>query len=309
MIDVLIIGAGMAGLTAAIYARRANKSVVILEEKTYGGQILSTFTVGNWPGDPDVSGPDLMKKIYHHANNLGAEIRYEKVIAVRDFEDYKEVETDEGVVSARAVIIATGAIDRPLGLPREAEFFGRGISYCGTCDGALYAGRDVIVVGGGNSAFYNALYLADVCSKVYIVHRRDEFRADAMLVDKVHAKGNVEFVMSSWPVEILGDEKIEGLVVEDADGVRREILASGIFVAVGKEPATEAFRGFVKMDEAGYIIAGEECMTSRDGVFVAGDCRTKCMKQLITAAADGAVAGNAAAAYVGKTLAAVCVDE
>ncbi|MDO4612124.1 MAG: FAD-dependent oxidoreductase [Candidatus Saccharibacteria bacterium] len=308
MIDVVIIGAGIAGLTAAIYARRAGRSVVVLESKTYGGQILSTFTVGNWPGDPDISGPDLMKKIYHHANNLGMEIRYEKVLGVEDLEDYKEIKTDEGVISARAVIIATGTIDRPMGLAREEEFFGRGISYCATCDGAFYEGRDVAVVGGGNSALYNALYLAGVCRRVYVVHRREEFRADKVLVDKVQAKGNVEFVMSAHPVEILGESEISGLVVE-AEGRRQELLVSGIFVAVGKEPATEVFADLVKRDEAGYIIAGEECMTSCDGVFVAGDCRTKCMKQLITAASDGAIAGNAAAAYAGKSLAAVCVDE
>ncbi|MDO4508017.1 MAG: FAD-dependent oxidoreductase [Candidatus Saccharibacteria bacterium] len=309
VIDVAIIGAGIAGLTAAIYARRANKTVVVLEEKVYGGQILSTFTVGNWPGDPDISGPDLMKKIYHHVNKLGAGIRYEKVLEVRDLGELKEVKTDERVILARSVIIATGTIEKEMGVLGEKEFFGRGISYCATCDGALYQGKEVVVVGGGNSAFYNALYLADVCSKVYIVHRREEFRADATLVDKVRTKGNVEFILASRPVEVLGSEKLEGLVVEDSVGGRREISAAAIFVAVGKQPATEVFSGLLKMDEAGYIIAGEECMTSVDGIFVAGDCRTKCMKQLITAAADGAIAGNAAAAYAGKTLVAACVDE
>jgi len=292
--DVIIIGAGMAGLTAAIYARRANKTVLILEGKVEGGQIITTFLVGNWPGEPGISGVDLMKKIYHHANNLGAETAYEKVVEVKDLGDLKEIKTDEGSYKARAVIIATGTESRKMEVSRESEFEGRGVFYCATCDGAFYEGKDVIVVGGGNSALYSALYLAGIAKKVYVIHRREDFRADAMLVDKVRAKGNVEFVMGSRPVEILGEEVLTGLVVENLAGEKREIPATGVFVAVGRDPETKVFEGLVEMDENGYIVAGEDCKTSVPGIFVAGDCRTKGFRQLVTAAADGAIAAGGA---------------
>lgn len=309
MVDVLIIGAGIAGLTAAIYACRAGKKVLVLEKKAYGGQIIQTYHVGNWPGEEEISGSELMGKIYHHANNLGAEISYDTVLEVREKDEFFEVVGEEKTYETRTVIIATGTIEKPLGLPREEEFAGRGISYCATCDGAFYEGKTVVVVGGGNSALYNALYLADVCRKVYVVHRRAEFLADAVLVEKVSRKGNVEFVMEAQPTEILGAEKLTGLAVTNSDGEWREIAADGIFVAVGKIPDTKALAGLVETDEAGYVKAGEDCLTSRTGIFVAGDCRTKCVRQLITAAADGAVAGNAAAALAGNAAMAVCVDE
>ena len=292
--DVIIIGAGIAGLTAAIYATRANKTVLILEEKTFGGQIITSFKIENWPGDLGISGMDLMKKIYHHANNLGAEIRYEKVVEARDLGEIKEIKTEEGAYTTKNIIIATGTADKELGLPREDEFVGRGISYCATCDGAFYKDKNVIVIGGGNSAIHNALYLSDIAKKVVVVHRRNEFRAEAALLEKLRAKKNVEFLMNSKPTKILGDGKLEGLEVEDLDGKKMELKAEGVFVAIGKKPATAAFVGLVKLDENGYVVAGEDCKTGTSGVFVAGDCRTKDVRQLITAAADGAVAANAA---------------
>lgn len=292
--DVIIIGAGIAGLTAAIYATRANKTVLILEEKTFGGQIITSFKIENWPGDLGISGMDLMKKIYHHANNLGAEIRYEKVVEARDLGEIKEIKTEEGAYTTKNIIIATGTADKELGLPREKEFVGRGISYCATCDGAFYKDKNVIVIGGGNSAIHNALYLSDIAKKVVVVHRRNEFRAEAALLEKLRAKKNVEFLMNSKPTKILGDEKLEGLEVEDLDGKKMELKAEGVFVAIGKKPATAAFVGLVELDENGYVVAGEDCKTGTSGVFVAGDCRTKDVRQLITAAADGAVAANAA---------------
>ena len=292
--DVIIIGAGIAGLTAAIYATRANKTVLILEEKTFGGQIITSFKIENWPGDLGISGMDLMKKIYHHANNLGAEIHYEKVVEVRDLGEIKEIKTEEGAYTAKNIIIATGTADKELGLPREEEFVGRGISYCATCDGAFYKDKNVVVVGGGNSAIHNALYLSDIAKKVVVVHRRNEFRTEAVLLEKLRAKKNVEFLMNSKPTKILGDEKLEGLEVEDLDGKKMELKAEGVFVAIGKKPATAAFVGLVELDENGYVVAGEDCKTGTSGVFVAGDCRTKDVRQLITAAADGAVAANVA---------------
>lgn len=297
--DVIIVGAGIAGMTAAIYARRAGKSTLVLEGKAYGGQIVNTFSIANWPGEPGVSGVDLAKKIYKQAKDLGAEIEFEEVLAVKDTGDKKEIKTDENVYLGRALILAVGSRDREMEIPREKELTGHGVSYCATCDGAFYKDKDVAIVGGGNTAFYDALYLADVAKKVYLVHRRDSFRADAALVEKVRAKKNVEFVLEAHPVEILGEKKVEGLVVEKKDGEKQNLVVDGIFVAVGRVPATKIFSDLVDLDEKGYIVAGEDCHTSCAGVFVAGDCRVKDVRQLVTAASDGAVAANEAVQYLG----------
>ena len=297
--DVIIVGAGIAGMTAAIYARRAGKSTLVLEGKAYGGQIVNTFSIANWPGEPGVSGVDLAKKIYKQAKDLGAEIEFEEVLAVKDTGDKKEIKTDENVYLGRALILAVGSRDREMEIPREKELTGHGVSYCATCDGAFYKDKDVAIVGGGNTAFYDALYLADVAKKVYLVHRRDSFRADAALVEKVRAKKNVEFVLEAHPVEILGEKKVEGLVVEKKDGEKQNLVVDGIFVAVGRVPATKIFSDLVDLDEKGYIAAGEDCHTSCAGVFVAGDCRVKDVRQLVTAASDGAVAANEAVQYLG----------
>ena len=297
--DVIIVGAGIAGMTAAIYVRRANKSVLVLESKTYGGQIINTFNIANWPGEPGISGVDLSQNIYKQMEGLGAEVEFSEVIAVKDSGGVKEVETDDGTYVGRSLIIATGSVDREMGVLREQEMIGRGVSYCATCDGAFYKDKDVAVVGGGNTAFYDALYLADVAKKVYLVHRRDSFRADAVLVEKVRAKKNVGFVLEAHPVEILGEKKVEGLVVEKKDGEKQNLVVDGIFVAVGRVPATKIFSDLVDLDDKGYVVAGEDCCTSCMGVFVAGDCRTKTMRQLVTAASDGAMAANEAVRYLG----------
>lgn len=296
--DIVIVGAGIAGMTAAIYARRANKTVLVLEAKVQGGQIINTFHIANWPGEPGVSGVDLSQKIYQQMEGLGAEVEYAEVLSISDEGEWKRVVTDDGTYLARAVILAVGSVDRKMGLAREDALAGRGVSYCATCDGAFFKDEPVAVVGGGNTALYDALYLADVAAKVYIVHRRNEFRGDAALVEKVKAKLNVELVMESHPVEILGEKKVEGLAVENVAGERRKLEVAGVFVAVGRVPATSGFAELVKLDDGGYIMAGEDCRTSAAGVFVAGDCRTKTVRQLVTAAGDGAVAANAAVEYL-----------
>ena len=297
--DVIIVGAGIAGMTAAIYAKRANRSVLVLESKIYGGQIINTFNIANWPGEPGISGVDLSQNIYKQMDDLGVEIEYSEVVAVKDNGEIKEVETDDGIYIGRSLIVAVGSVDRKMEIPREQEMAGRGVSYCATCDGAFYKDKDVVVVGGGNTAFYDALYLADVAKKVYLVHRRDSFRADAILVEKVRAKKNMEFVLEAHPVGILGEKKVEGLVVENKDGEKQNLVVDGIFVAVGRVPATKVFSGLIDLDESGYIVAGEDCHTSCPGIFVAGDCRTKTTRQLVTAAGDGAVAANEAVRYLG----------
>ena len=305
MYDVVIIGAGIAGLTAAIYVRRSNKTVLVLEGQAYGGQIINTLQIENWPGDYGVSGVDLMQKIYKQATELGAEVEFEEVGVVEKVGEDFVIKTEDGEYKAGAVILAVGAEDKKLGIEREAELTGRGVSYCATCDGAFYKGKNVAVIGGGNTALYDAVYLADIADKVYVVHRRDEFRGDAVLVEKLKRKENVEFVLGYVPEQILGDDKVAGVKLTPSgrvDGVTSERIldVDGIFVAIGKKPATEKYVELVKLDENGYIVASEDCRTSCDGVYVAGDCRTKDIRQLVTAAADGAVAADAAVNYLSK---------
>lgn len=305
MYDVIIIGAGIAGLTAAIYVRRSNKTVLVLEGQAYGGQIINTLQIENWPGDYGVSGVDLMQKIYKQATELGAEVEFEEVEVVEKVGEDFVIKTEDGEYKAGAVILAVGAEDKKLGIERETELTGRGVSYCATCDGAFYKGKNVAVIGGGNTALYDAVYLADIADKVYVVHRRDEFRGDAVLVEKLKRKENVEFVLGYVPEQILGDDKVAGVKLAPSgkvDSVTSEKIldVDGIFVAIGKKPATEKYAELVKLDENGYIVASEDCRTSCDGVYVAGDCRTKDIRQLVTAAADGAVAADAAVNYLSK---------
>ena len=295
--DVVIVGAGIAGLTAAIYARRAEKSVLVLEGKVPGGQIINTLTIENWPGDMGVSGVELMQKIQKQAMELGAEIEMEEVESIQKVDDGFVVKTEDGEYEAGAIILAVGAEDKKLGLVREDELTGKGVSYCATCDGAFYKGKPVVVIGGGNTALYDALYLSDIVSKVYLVHRRNEFRGDKALVNKLRQRENVEFVTPFVPEELLGEDRITGIKVKmvDSDKVRagdkyRFLEADGVFVAIGKKPQTAKFAELVELDDSGYIVAGEDCKTTCPGVFAVGDCRTKSVRQLVTAAGDGAVA-------------------
>lgn len=301
--DLVIVGAGIAGMTAAIYARRAGKSVLVLEGKVPGGQIISTFRIENWPGDFGVSGADLSKKIHHQMDELGAVVKYAVVSETKKQANDFLVETDDGEFLARAVILAMGTKDRELEIPGGHELAGKGISYCATCDGALFKDKDVAVVGGGNTALASALYLSDVVKKVYLVSLSHEFKGDAMLVDKLKAKGNVDFLLGYASEAVLGSEKVTGLKlkpsgmeVDVTEG--RELNVEGIFVAIGRQPTTELVSGLVELDKSGYIVAGEDCHTSLDGVFVAGDCRTKQLRQLVTAAADGAMAASEAIQFL-----------
>ncbi len=303
--DVIVIGAGIAGLTAAIYVTRAGKSVLVLEGNVYGGQIINTLSIENWPGDYGVSGVDLIQKIQKQAIELGARMEMEEVEKVEQNENGFEIVTEDNEYMTKAVIMAVGAEDKKLGLLREDELAGRGISYCATCDGAFFRNKEVAVIGGGNTALYDALYLADLVSKVYLVHRRDKFRGDAVLVERLSKKKNVEFVLGYVPEEILGEKKVSGVRLKPSGEVatvinEKELTVDGIFVAVGKKPMTEKFAKLVNLDKDGYVVAGEDCATSCPGVFVAGDCRTKQVRQLVTAAGDAAVAGEAAVNYLSK---------
>ena len=296
MTDVAIIGAGTAGLTAAVYARRAGASVTIFEGEAPGGQIINTPEIDNFPGMPGVSGYEYANKLYEQAQNFGAEFVFDKVKKVEgSFEEGFVLTTEYGTVcEAKTMIIASGVKRREMGLAGEQEFTGRGISYCATCDGAFFKGKTAAVFGGGNTAVEDAAYLANICKKVYIIHRRNQFRADAALVDELLAHDNVETKLCFTVSGIRGEDKLTGVELTNIDGSREELTTDALFVAIGLIPENGVFKDIVELDDAGYVAADETCETSTPGVFAAGDCRTKDVRQLVTAAADGAVAAVAA---------------
>jgi len=297
--DVVIIGAGPAGLSAAVYARRAGLSVAVLEQNIYGGQIVNTPEVENYPGTGKTTGVELAMALYNQAADTGADIILEGVIEVKLTADPKVVVTTGGEYEAGAVIIANGAKRRHLGCKGEEEFSGRGVSYCATCDGAFFRGKEVSIVGGGNTALEDALFLANNCAKVTLIHRRDEFRGSKILADAVVAKENIEILYDSTVEEVSGGSVVEHIRVRNKISREEKLLpVSALFVAVGLSPENSLFEGQVELNEAGYIKAGEDCCTSCAGVFVAGDTRTKELRQIVTAAADGAVAATAAARWL-----------
>ena len=297
--DVVIVGAGPAGLTAAIYARRASKTVLVLEAKAWGGQIINTPDIENYPVVAHISGADFANDLYQQATALGAEVRLEKVVGVEDLGAVRSVRSTREEYEAGAVILATGSENRRLGVDREQELIGKGVSYCATCDGNFFRRRDVAVVGGGNTALEDALYLADLANKVYLIHRRDSFRGEEATVARLREKQNVEFVFNATVTALLGDKRLSGVELTDKfSGEKRELEVKGLFVAVGRIPENESFRTLIDVDEAGYAVADESCRTKVPGVFVAGDNRTKEVRQLVTAAADGAVAATEAVRYL-----------
>ncbi len=298
--DIIIIGAGPAGLTAAIYAGRANKKVLVLEAKTYGGQIINTPDIENYPVEEHISGFDFATKIYNQAKNLGAEIVFEKVIEIKDLGKEKEVVTNKNTYNTKTIILATGSENRKLGLPNEDELVGKGISYCATCDGAFYRKKTVAVVGGGNNALEDALYLSNLVEKVYLIHRRDEFRGEETTVNKLKEKDNVEFIYNSNVTKLNANEKLESIEVTNKEGSIKTINVDGLFVAVGRIPENQNFAKVINLDESGYIIAGENCHTNVDGIFVAGDNRVKEVRQLVTATSDGAIAATEAIKYINQ---------
>lgn len=293
MRDVLIIGAGPAGLTAAIYAARAGLDAVTLESESYGGQIINTPDIENYPGIKHISGFEFATDLYEQAKELGAEITFDKVRSIEgSFEEgFRAICEYGGPVTARTVLIATGAKNRPMGIDGEEKFKGKGISYCATCDGAFYKGKTVAVFGGGNTAVEDAIYLAGLCAKVYIIHRRDEFRADRKSVEKLLSLPNVEPVLSYVVSGLNGSERLSSVGLRSTGGGEAKTLdIDGLFVAIGQVPATDFLGKTVETDPHGYIVAGEDCATSVKGIFAAGDVRTKAVRQLTTAASDGCTA-------------------
>ena len=296
MYDVIIIGAGPAGLTAALYLGRAGKKLLILEKNVYGGQIVNSKEVENYPAISKISGFEFSNNLYNQAKNFGAELKYETVV---NLTKDKEVTTNRGKYQAKSIIIATGLSNRTLEIDGVDSFIGRGISYCATCDGNFFKDKVVAVVGGGNTALEDAIFLSNICKKVYIVHRRTTFRGEKILQDILNKKENVEFVLNSNVVKINGNELLESIII-NTNNEERELQIDGLFLAIGQIP-NNSYIDIIDLDEKGYAIANEDCKTNIDGIYVAGDFRTKKVRQLVTAASDGATAAINAIEYIERS--------
>ena len=293
--DIIIAGGGPAGLTAAIYARRAGKSVLVLEKASVGGQIATSPKVDNFPGLPGVAGVELAERLYTQAEDLGARIELEEVLEIQDGSP-KTVVTDYNSYTCTALILATGMKHRTLGLDREEDI--AGVSFCAVCDGAFYEGKDTAICGGGNTALQDALFLSDLCRHVTLIHRRREFRADPILVEAARKRTNVSILTDTVVEELLGGDSLTGLRLKNPiTGETSTLAVDGLFEAVGQQPEGILSHALGIADEAGFIPAGESCLTSAAGIFAAGDCRTKEVRQLTTACADGAIAALAAVSY------------
>lgn len=289
--DVIIIGAGPAGMCAAIYTKRYGLNPLVLEGNIYGGQVVNTPTVENYPGIQLISGVELSMQMFEQINELGIEVIMESMSACNLAGKEKKISTTGNEYTAPAIIIANGANRRKLGCEGEERLNGRGVSYCATCDGAFYKSKEVAIVGGGNTALEDALFLANVCSRVHLIHRRDEFRGNKILVDAVLAKSNIIIHFDSVVTGIFGEATVESITIQNMKSqAQQNIQVSGVFVAIGLVPDNAAFSGQLELDKSGYIVAGENCRTNVAGVFAAGDTRTKALRQIVTAVADGAVA-------------------
>lgn len=289
--DLAILGGGPAGITAAIYASRARLNTIWIDKNfAPGGQITATYEVDNYPGMPGISGMDLGEAFGEHARKLGLEPKREKILSLENISgDIKTIHTKKNEYQARTIILAFGAEHRKLDIPGEDDLGGLGVSYCATCDGAFYKDRTAVVVGGGNAAAEDAVFLSGLCKKVYLVHRRDELRADKAIQEKVFDCENIEMVWESIPLEILGQDEVTGIKIQNVKtGKERELDTDGVFIAVGIVPNTTLLEAQLELDENGYICAGEEGITSAAGVFAAGDIRTKALRQVVTAVSDGA---------------------
>lgn len=297
MYDIIVIGAGPAGLTAAIYARRAEKSVLVIEKSNFGGQMTHSPKIENYPAFGQISGLELSDKMVEQALELGADIEPDEVIEVKDMGDFKRVICEGGEFDAKALIIAVGVKHRQLGLDRENELCGNGVSYCAVCDGAFYKGKVVGVVGGGNSALQEAVLLSETSEKVYVIQNLDFLTGEVKLQNKIATLPNVEVILGATVEKLIGENELTAVALNTADGTK-ELALDGLFVAIGLLPKNEIFADIAKLNEGGYFDSNEACTTSTGGVFVAGDCRQKAIRQITTATADGAVAALAACRYI-----------
>ena len=299
MYDIVIIGAGPAGLTAAVYGGRAEKSVLVLEKETFGGQVTHSPKIENYPGTLQMSGNEFAEKLIEQALSLGAEIELDEVTAVETDGKIKKVIGENATYEAKSVIVATGSKHRKLGVADEEKFVGAGISYCAVCDGAFYKDKEVAVIGGGNTALQEAVMLSELCKKVTLVQNLSFFTGEKKLLNQLEKKDNVEFITSSVVCGLDGENTLSAIKIKNTEtNEEKTIFVDGIFVAIGQVPENEPFRSVASLDEYGYIVSGEECESGTQGVFVAGDCRTKLVRQIATAVSDGAVAAVNACRYI-----------
>lgn len=296
MYDIIIIGGGTAGMTAALYCLRGEKSVLVLEKAGLGGQITASFNVENYPAVKSISGSEFSDSLSSQIKDLGADILFESAKDIIKNAEYFAVRTSENEYQCKSVIISVGSHPKGLGIDNEKDFVGHGVSYCALCDGAFFKNRTVAVIGGGNTAMHDVLYLSPICRKVYAVNRRDTFKGEKTLLLKLKKLDNAEIIYNSNVTEIIGEGKVSGLKLTDG----KIIDADGVFIAVGSKPQTDIFKEFIELDRRGYILAGEDCKTSVLGVFAAGDCRSKNVRQLTTAVSDGSTAAAGAMEFIEK---------
>lgn len=289
MYDIIIIGAGPSGMSSALYALRANKKVLLLEKECFGGQIINASNIENYPALSNVSGYDFATNLYNQIKSLGVILKYEEVLEVTD---KKEVITRKDTYKGKNIIIATGLKKRKLNLENEDKLLGSGISYCATCDGNFYKNKNVGVVGGGNTALEDALYLSNIASKVYLIHRRDNFRGEKKLISEVKEKNNIELILNSNITKIIGEDNLNSIEITDNRNNISRLEIDGLFIAIGNIPDNNRFKNIIDLDENGYIIANTNLKTKTDNIYVAGDTRVKTLRQLVTATADGAIAAT-----------------
>ncbi len=293
MYDVCVIGGGPAGMTAALYSLRAGRKTLIFEEKLFGGQMAETEVIENMPGSPNAAGWELAMTFSGQVEALNPEVTYEKVVALKPMEGYTAICTENGCVESKKVILAMGVKRRKLGVPGEGRLSGRGVGWCAVCDGAFFRNQTVAVIGGGNTALEDALYLSGICEKVYLVVRKNALQGQQVLQERVLGRENIEILFETQVREIQGDDAVSGILVSGGRA-EKTIPVSGVFVAIGLSPDKGLYEGVMDTDQGGYIVAGEDCRTSVPGIFAAGDVRTKEIRQIVTAIADGAVAAEMA---------------
>lgn len=299
MYDIIIIGAGPAGMTAALYAKQARKNILVLEKEVYGGQILKADKVKNYPGFKEISGFEFATNLYNQLTNLNVEIKFEEVLKIENKGDFKEVLTKKGNYTAKSIIIAAGAKNRKLNLNNEDKLIGKGVSYCTTCDGMFFKDKEVAVYGGGNSAIDGALYLSDICKKVYIIYRQKDFKTTGENIDKLKNKSNIECIFNTNITNLIGENKLESITLKENEN-EYNLNVDGLFIEIGYIPVSEICKNIINTDSKGYIIANEYCLTNVEGIFVAGDIRVKEVRQLTTACSDGTIAALAACKYITK---------
>lgn len=299
MYDIIIIGAGPAGMTAALYAGQARKNVLLLEKEAYGGQILKAHKVKNYPGFKEISGFDFATNIYNQLTDLNVEIKFEEVLEIKEKEENKEIITKKSNYISKSVIIAAGAKNRKLNLPNEDKLIGKGVSYCTTCDGMFFKDKVVAVYGGGNSAIDGAMYLSNICEKVYLIYRRENFKVNNDNIDRLKGKNNIELIFNTTIVDLVGDNKLESIKLKESDN-EYNIDVDGLFIEIGYIPVTEMFNNLINTTSNGYIMSNQDCTTNIDGIFVAGDIREKDIRQLTTACSDGTIAALNACKYLSK---------